>query len=209
LAEETGLIIPIGEWVLRTACAQAKAWHLAGHVGLSVAVNMSAKQFQQQDVPVLVLDVLSKTGLPAQCLELELTESVLMHDTGATVETMRQIKNLGVRLALDDFGTGYSSLSYLKRFPIDVLKIDKSFTFGVTRDDGAASITRAIIAMARSLNMRTVAEGVETREQLQFLGALGCDVMQGFHIARPMPVAQVTSLLDDSLVGLKHLATMS
>ncbi len=199
LAEETGLIIPIGEWVLRTACAQAQAWQQAGHGGLTVAVNMSAKQFQQQDVPLLVREVLSQTGLPAQCLELELTESALMHDTDATVETMRQIKRLGVRLALDDFGTGYSSLSYLKRFPIDVLKIDQSFTFEVTSDDGAASITRAIIAMARSLNMTTVAEGVETKEQLDFLGALGCDVMQGFHISRPLPVGQLTALLGEAL----------
>jgi EAL domain-containing protein (putative c-di-GMP-specific phosphodiesterase class I) len=199
VAEETGLIIPIGEWVLRTACAQAQAWHAGGHTGLCVAVNMSAKQFQQQDVPALVRDVLRCTRLPAQCLELELTESALMHDTDATVETMRQLKNLGVRLALDDFGTGYSSLSYLKRFPIDVLKIDQSFTFEVTSDEGAASITRAIIAMARSLNMTTVAEGVETRKQLEFLGALGCDVMQGFHISRPLPVDQITALLDAAL----------
>ena len=195
VAEETGLIIPIGEWVLRTAVAQAKAWHEAGHIGLSVAVNMSAKQFQQ-DVPALVREVLHDAGLPAHYLELELTESVLMHDTKATIETMRQLKNVGVRLALDDFGTGYSSLSYLKRFPIDVLKIDQSFTFEVTSDDGAASITRAIIAMARSLNMTTVAEGVETCEQLAYLVALGCDVMQGFHISRPVPNEQITALLD-------------
>ena len=199
VAEETGLIISIGEWVLRTACAQARDWHASGHTGLCVAVNMSAKQFQQQDVPALVRDVLRCTRLPAQCLELELTESVLMHNTDSTIETMRQIKNLGVRLAMDDFGTGYSSLSYLKRFPIDVLKIDQSFTFEVTKDEGAASITRAIIAMARSLNMTTVAEGVETKEQLEFLSALGCDVMQGFHISRPLPVGQVTVLLDAGL----------
>lgn len=196
VAEETGLIIQIGEWVLRTATAQAMAWRAGGHTGLGVAVNMSAKQFQQQDVPALVRDVLDRTGLPARCLELELTESALMHDTDAAVETMRQIKTLGVRLALDDFGTGYSSLSYLKRFPIDVLKIDQSFTFEVTSDDGAASITRAIIAMARSLNMTTVAEGVETRAQLEFLGALGCDVMQGYHISRPLPADEMTALLD-------------
>jgi len=197
LAEETGLIIPIGEWVLRTACAQAKAWHAAGHTALSVAVNMSARQFQQQDVPSLVRDVLHGTGLPAQCLELELTESTLLHNTDAVVETMRQLKTFGVRLALDDFGTGYSSLSYLKRFPIDILKIDKSFTFDVTSDEGAASIARAIIAMARSLNMTTVAEGVETIEQLELLSALGCDVMQGYYISRPLPVDQFTALLSD------------
>ncbi len=200
VAEETGLIIPIGEWVLQTAAAQAKAWHAGGHTELCVAVNMSAKQFQQQDVPALVRDVLDRTGLPAQCLELELTESVLMQGTDAAVHTMRQIKALGVRLALDDFGTGYSSLSYLKRFPIDVLKIDQSFTFEVTSDDGAASITRAIIAMARSLNMTTVAEGVETREQLEFLGMLGCDVMQGYHISRPVPASQITAMLEADLL---------
>jgi diguanylate cyclase (GGDEF)-like protein/PAS domain S-box-containing protein len=199
VAEETGLIIAIGEWVLRTACAQARAWHVSGHTGLCVAVNMSAKQFQQQDVPALVRDVLASTRLPAQCLELELTESALMHDTEAALETMRQIKKLGVRLALDDFGTGYSSLSHLKRFPIDVLKIDQSFTFEVTSDEGAASITRAIIAMARSLNLTTVAEGVETQQQLEFLGALRCDVMQGFHISRPLPVGQITALLHAGL----------
>ena len=197
LAEETGLIIPIGEWVLRAACAQAQLWHAAGHADLCVAVNMSAKQFAQQDVPALVRDALRSSGLPAHCLELELTESSLMNNTEAAVETMREIKRLGVRLALDDFGTGYSSLSYLKRFPIDVLKIDQSFTFEVTSDDGAATITRAIIAMARSLNMTTVAEGVETREQLAFLGAAGCDVMQGFHIGRPLPAGQITALLGD------------
>ncbi|MBC7603915.1 MAG: amino acid permease [Ramlibacter sp.] len=200
VAEENGLIIPIGEWVLRTASAQAVKWRAAGHTDLCVAVNMSAKQFQRQDVAALVRDVLHSTGLPAQCLELELTESVLMHDTDAAVEAMRKIKALGVRLALDDFGTGYSSLSYLKRFPIDVLKIDQSFTFEVTSDDGAASITRAIIAMARSLNMTTVAEGVETREQLELLGALGCDVMQGYHISGPLPVNQITALLEADLL---------
>ena len=195
LAEETGLIIPIGEWVLRSAVAQAMAWHAAGFTDLSVAVNMSARQFQQQNVPDLVRDVLQDSGMPPHCLELELTESTLMHDTDAAVATMRQLKRLGVRLALDDFGTGYSSLSYLKRFPIDVLKIDQSFTFDVTTDESAASITRAIIAMARSLGMTTVAEGVETREQMEFLGALGGDVMQGFLISRPLPVDQITALL--------------
>jgi diguanylate cyclase (GGDEF)-like protein/PAS domain S-box-containing protein len=196
LAEETGLIIPIGEWVLRTACAQAQLWHAAGYSGLSVAVNMSARQFQQQDVPALVRSVLSTTGLPARFLELELTESVLMHDTDQVVLTMQEIRQIGVRLALDDFGTGYSSLSYLKRFPIDVLKIDQSFTFDVTLDASTASITRAIIAMAHSLQMTTVAEGVENQTQFDFLGKLGCDVMQGYHIARPMPAIQLTALLD-------------
>jgi diguanylate cyclase (GGDEF)-like protein/PAS domain S-box-containing protein len=199
LAEETGLILPIGEWVLRTACAQAQLWHAAGHLELSVAVNMSARQFQQQDVPALVRNVLADTGLPPRFLELELTESVLMRDTEQVARTMQQIKQIGVRLALDDFGTGYSSLSYLKRFPIDVLKIDQSFSFEVAHDASTASITRAIIDMAHSLQMTTVAEGVESQAQLDFLGGLGCDVMQGYHIARPLPASQVTALLDAEL----------
>ena len=203
LAEETGLILPIGEWVLRTACAQASAWHAAGFNQLSVAVNLSAKQFQQQDIPALVREMLAQHALPAACLELELTESTLMHNTDTTVATMLQLKRLGVRLALDDFGTGYSSLSYLKRFPIDVLKIDKSFVADVPHDDGAGSLTRAIIAMAQSLNMDTVAEGVETAEQHQFLSALQCGTMQGYLFSRPLPVEQVTALLH---AGLPQLA---
>ena len=195
LAEETGLILPIGEWVLRTACAQAKAWHRAGHLGLSMAVNMSARQFQQQDVPSLVHDVLRETGLRPQSLELELTESALMNCTEEAIETMRSLKRLGVRLALDDFGTGYSSLSYLKRFPIDVLKIDKSFTFDVATDEGTASITRAIIAMARTLKMTTVAEGVENEAQFELLAELDCDVMQGYHFSRPLPAEGLGALL--------------
>ncbi len=198
LAEQTGLILPIGEWVLKTACAQAMAWRAVGYAGVSVAVNMSASQFQQQDVPQLVAQVLADSGLPPHCLELELTESVLMRDTAATAQSMQQLKRMGVRLALDDFGTGYSSLSYLKRFPIDVLKIDQSFTAEVTSDDGAASITRAIIAMARSLGMTTVAEGVETQEQLAALAALGCDVMQGYYISYPVPAEQLTAMLGDA-----------
>jgi EAL domain-containing protein (putative c-di-GMP-specific phosphodiesterase class I) len=140
--------------------------------------------------------VLASTPLPPHLLELELTESVLMRDSEAMVQNLHQLKLLGVRLALDDFGTGYSSLSYLKRFPIDVIKIDQSFTFEVCTDDGAASITRAIIAMAQSLKLKTVAEGVETPEQLEFLSALGCDSMQGHYLERPMPGAQMTSYLE-------------
>ena len=160
---------------------------------------MSAKQFQQQDVASLVRHAIASAGLPARFLELEVTESTLMHNTDVITETMRQIKQLGVRLALDDFGTGYSSLGYLRRFPIDVLKIDQSFTSDLPNDEGAMSITRAIIAMAQSLNMTTVAEGVETCEQLECLSTLGCDVMQGYLISRPLPAEQMTALLNGSL----------
>ncbi|CAB3779641.1 putative bifunctional diguanylate cyclase/phosphodiesterase [Pararobbsia alpina] len=194
LAEETGLIIPIGEWVLRTACAQAKAWHDAGHPDLIMAVNVSARQFRQQNVPQLVLSALAESGLAARYLELELTESVLMRDRETAVKALRQLKEIGVVLALDDFGTGYSSLSYLKEFSFDVVKIDRSFICDVTTDDGA-SLARSIIAMAESLHMTTVAEGVETEGQLNFLNTNRCDTMQGYYFSRPLPANEMSALL--------------
>jgi diguanylate cyclase (GGDEF)-like protein/PAS domain S-box-containing protein len=195
LAEETGLIVPLGEWVLKAACAQASKWRAAG-TPLSVAVNMSAKQFLEPDIASFVRKVLDDNALPAHDLELELTESTLMHNTALISETMRDLKAIGVSLALDDFGTGYSSLSYLRRFPIDVLKIDRSFTADVSTDEGAAAITRTIIAMAKALNMTTVAEGVETKAQLDLLVASGCDLVQGYFTGRPMPHREITALLD-------------
>jgi diguanylate cyclase (GGDEF)-like protein len=195
LAEETGLIVPIGEWVLRTACAQLKAWHEAGHVELCVSVNVSARQFQGHDVAAVVRQVLGECGLKGESLELELTESALMLDTDIVLQTLRDLKSTGVQLALDDFGTGYSSLSHLKRFPIDVLKIDQSFTFDLTASAEAASITRAIIAMARSLDMATVAEGVETVEQFNFMVEHQCDRVQGYYFSRPLSVAAMSALL--------------
>jgi len=195
LAEETGLIVPIGEWVLRTACTQLKAWHEEGHAGLPVAVNLSARQFRGHDVAQLVSRVLRECNLPARYLELELTESALMLDTGAVLKSLLELKGMGARLALDDFGTGYSSLSHLNGFPIDVIKIDKSFTLEVTRNESTASITRAIIAMAKSLGMKTVAEGVETEDQLRFMAAHKCDSMQGYYYSRPLSAADMGALL--------------
>jgi EAL domain-containing protein (putative c-di-GMP-specific phosphodiesterase class I) len=195
LAEETGLIVPIGEWVLRTACAQAVVWQAAGHRDLRMAVNLSARQFRQQDMAALVRDVLAETGLDAKHLELELTESVLMKDPELVAQTLRQLKEIGVSLSLDDFGTGYSSLSYLKRFPIDVVKIDRAFVRDVTVSSDDAALTLAIIAMARSLNMSTVAEGVETLGQLSFLIRNRCDAMQGYHFSRALPVDETSALL--------------
>ena len=195
LAEETGLIVPIGEWVLRTACAQAVVWQAAGYRDLPMAVNLSARQFRQQDMAALVHDVLAETGLDAQHLELELTESVLMKDPDLVAQTLRQLKAIGVRLSLDDFGTGYSSLSYLKRFPIDVVKIDRAFVRDVTVSADDAALARAIIAMARSLNMSTVAEGVETLGQLSFLIRNHCDAMQGYHFSRALPADEMSALL--------------
>jgi EAL domain-containing protein (putative c-di-GMP-specific phosphodiesterase class I) len=195
LAEETGLISPIGEWALRTACAQAVAWHTSGHRQLSIAVNLSPRQFLQRDMASFVRDVLATTGLGAEFLELELTESLLMEDSGAAVESLRRLKAVGVGLSLDDFGTGYSSLRYLKRFPIDVVKIDRSFVCDVTSNADGASLTKTIIAMAKSLKLKTIAEGAETRAQLSFLRRNGCDAIQGYYFSRPLPVEDVVAFL--------------
>jgi diguanylate cyclase (GGDEF)-like protein/PAS domain S-box-containing protein len=194
-AEESGLVVPIGEWVLREACAQLKRWHVAGHAELTVAVNLSARQFRQQDLPALVHDVLAESGLDPARLELEVTESALMHDSDVVVRELRQLSELGVTIALDDFGTGYSSLSYLKRFPIDSVKIDRAFLCDVTHRADAAALTQAIIAMARSLGMQTIAEGVETEGQLRFLRTHGCDAMQGYLFSAPLSAAHMADLL--------------
>ncbi|MDP3842590.1 MAG: EAL domain-containing protein [Oxalobacteraceae bacterium] len=199
LAEETRLIVPIGEWVLRTACAQTRKWHDMGFDDLSVAVNLSARQFEQQDIAQLVRQVLAETGLAARHLELELTESVLMSDSDVMLKALHEIKELGVVLTLDDFGTGYSSLSYLKRFPIDVLKIDRSFIRNVTTDVDDASLTKGIILLAQSLKMKTVAEGVETQGQLGFLSANKCDAVQGFYFSRPVTADALSAMLQSNL----------
>jgi diguanylate cyclase (GGDEF)-like protein len=192
LAEETGLIAPIGRWVLRTACRQLQAWHAAGHTRLVMAVNLSARQFLTQDIPELVREALEEHALPARALELELTETALMHNADAVRATLQALKDLGVVLSLDDFGTGYSSLNHLRRFPIDAIKIDKSFTAEMATSDDTTAIVRAIVAMARSLGVQTVAEGVENEAQMRFLAALQCDRVQGYHLGRPQPAAELT-----------------
>lgn len=195
LAEEAGLIIPIGEWVLRTACQQAHIWRDAG-CGLSrMGVNISVLQFMQPGFPELVALILEETGLDADALELEITESLLMKDPDGATRTLQSLKALGVQLAIDDFGTGYSSLSRLKQLPLDRLKIDKAFVQEVnTRPDDAA-ITTAVIAMAASMGLRVIAEGVENEAQLRFLKAKHCDEIQGYYLSRPLPVEQMTALL--------------
>ncbi len=194
VAEDTGLIVPLGEWVLRQACVQAKAWQ-AHSPGVRVAVNLSPRQFRQKHLVAMVVQALRDSGLPPHLLELELTEGMLLHHADDTVQTLAQLGTMGVHLAIDDFGTGYSSLAYLKRFPIHSLKIDRSFIKDLHDDRDDAAIVTAIIAMARGLGLRVVAEGVETAQQQAFLQALACEMAQGFHFGRPMPAADFTARL--------------
>ncbi len=186
LAEDTGLIVPLGEWVLRAACAQSKAWHEDGLASLRVAVNLSARQFEQPDLLEMIARVLAETGLNPRCLELELTESSVMKNAEASARVLREMKRMGIQVSIDDFGTGYSSLSYLNRFPLDKLKIDQSFVRRMLANESDAAIVRAVITLAHSLKLKVVAEGVETKEQLAFLHLLKCDEMQGYLFSRPL-----------------------
>jgi diguanylate cyclase (GGDEF)-like protein len=201
VAEETGLIVPIGEWVLRTACAQARAWQAEGAPRVAVSVNLSARQFKHHDLTAVVRRVLEETGLEPRLLELEVTETLLMEDTVRTVAVLRALREHGVTISLDDFGTGYSSLGYLKRFPIDAIKLDKSFVRDAVTDAQSGAITTAIIELGHSLGLAVVAEGVETEEQLAYLAARECDVVQGFLFGRPMPA----HLIPHALVGAPEI----
>jgi diguanylate cyclase (GGDEF)-like protein/PAS domain S-box-containing protein len=206
IAEETGLIIPIGEWVLASACRQARSWIDAGFTSLCVAVNISGCQFKQGNLANLVRQVLEETGLDPANLELELTESILMDNAESAVNMLKELKTLGVNLAIDDFGTGYSSLTYLKHFPIDRLKIDQMFIRNITTDANDASISKAIIAMAHSLRMDVIAEGVETKEQKEFLAAHDCFEMQGYYFCRPVSAEIICHMLENgSMTGNMHL----
>ncbi len=195
LAEETGLIVEIGEWVIDQACAQIKAWQDEGLPDITVAVNLSARQFQQENLAKIVDQALRLNEVAARCLELEVTESAVMQDPDKTVAILHELKRIGVHLSLDDFGTGYSSLNYLKRFPIDILKIDQSFVRDIITDPDSAAIAVTIISLAHSLRRRVVAEGVETEAQLDFLRRRRCDEMQGYHFSRPLPAEEFARLL--------------
>ncbi|MBT8136042.1 MAG: EAL domain-containing protein [Gammaproteobacteria bacterium] len=190
LAEETGLIAPIGEWVLAQACHQTALWHQSGFDGLTIAVNLSERQFRRNNLLQVVANALRASGMSPDFLDLELTESIIMQNAAATIETLEALKLMGIKISVDDFGTGYSSLSYLKRFPIDVLKVDGSFIREVATNTDDAAITSAIIAMARSLKLDVIAEGVETIEQMEFLRGQGCHRMQGYMFGRPMSAEQ-------------------
>ncbi|MGH8688794.1 MAG: putative bifunctional diguanylate cyclase/phosphodiesterase [Burkholderiales bacterium] len=194
IAEETGLIVPIGEWVLRTACAQAVAWEREG-LALTMAVNLSPRQFRQTNLAGVVAAILAQTGLRAGWLEVEITESTAMTNPRQAVAAMRELRRLGVQLAVDDFGTGYSSLNYLKRFPLHRLKIDRSFVKDIGADSHDEAIIAATVALARSMKLKITAEGVENEVQLDFLARAGCDDYQGFHFSRPLPAQELRALL--------------
>ncbi|MGF6152130.1 GGDEF/EAL domain-containing response regulator [Pseudomonas fluorescens] len=198
VAEDSGLIVPLSKWVLTQACQQARAWQLAGLPAISMSVNVSAIDFRQNDFVDGIVQILELTGLDPTLLELEITESVLMQNVEATVQTLHAIKALGVRLAIDDFGTGYSSLSYLRRFPVDVLKIDQSFIRGLSSENNDAALVSAIISLGKSLNLNIIAEGVETLEQLDFLKALQCEEGQGYFFSKAVLPQEFVQLLTDS-----------
>ena len=193
--EETGLIVPVGEWVIASVCAQISNWQRAGIKRLPVAVNLSARQFRHNDVDAVISSILTASATDPELLEVELTESTLMNDSEAAIQSLRNLKSRGIRVAVDDFGTGYSSLKYLKHFAIDYLKIDRGFIRDISSDPDSAEIAIAITNLAHSLKLKVIAEGVETREQLEFLQANGCDEMQGAYYSEPLPVEQITDAL--------------
>jgi EAL domain-containing protein (putative c-di-GMP-specific phosphodiesterase class I) len=193
--EENGLILPVGEWVVEEACRQLKAWIEQGLGGLTASINISARQLQDKGIERKIADIVSSCSLDPSRIELELTESVLMNKPDEVAVLLTRIKQCGMRISVDDFGTGYSSLSYLKRFPLDVLKIDRSFVKDMLDNPEDVMIIRAIVALARSLKLRTVAEGVETEEQFSLLARLGCDEYQGYLVSPPLPGNQLAAML--------------
>ncbi len=206
IAEANGAIVPIGEWVLRTACAQNRAWQLAGFTPIRISVNLSARQFEQPYLVEIISQILEETGLKASDLELEVTESFLMSDIERSVKTLKQLRELGIWLALDDFGTGYSSLNYLKRFPVNILKIDRSFVQDIMSNPDSVAVTNAIIALAKSLRLSITAEGVETQEQLEYLKMQGCDEGQGYYFSCPVPADIIAPMLQNSSQQIETIA---
>jgi EAL domain-containing protein (putative c-di-GMP-specific phosphodiesterase class I) len=195
MAEESGLIVPIGDWVLHEACRQNKAWQNAGLPPIHVCVNVSARQFKERNLVGRVVDALKDSGLNAKYLELEVTESLIMQDVELAVATMEELQGLGVQLSIDDFGTGYSSLSALKNFPVARLKIDKSFIDGLPADESDKAVAGAVISLGQKLNLKVIAEGVETNAQVAFLRENHCDEMQGYHFSRPVTAGEIEKLL--------------
>ena len=198
IAEESGLIAPIGEWVLREACTQCKQWHEEGFTDLSVSVNISPQQFHKQNLEEVIRTILAETGLPPYSLDLELTESTIMKQPEEAAIVLKNLKGLGISISIDDFGTGFSSLSYLKNFPIDVLKIDKSFIMNLEMDEANLAITDAVISLARTLKLKVVAEGVETFEQFKYLQSGNCDSAQGYYIGKPVEINSIKEIIYDN-----------
>ncbi|HLS53302.1 MAG TPA: EAL domain-containing protein, partial [Tissierellaceae bacterium] len=196
IAEESGIINDIGEWVLKEACKQNKSWQDKGLAHIKVSVNVSAMQFEQEDFVATVEEVLFETGMDPKYLELEITETNIMDNVVEKMDKMKELKDLGISISIDDFGTGYSSLAYFTRFPIDTLKIDKSFISGMLKDENSETIVKTIINMGKSINLKLVAEGVETEEQLERLEEMGCDKIQGYLISKPLESKKIVELFN-------------
>ena len=194
LAEETGLIIPIGEWILETVCMQINHWLKQGYIVPKVAINLSGRQFRDKELVKNIAHILDKNGVSAEYISLEITESMLINDIEKTVETLTRMNEMGIQISIDDFGTGYSSLSYLKRFPIQTLKIDRSFVRDIVTDKNDLTIVTAIIAMAHSLEMKVIAEGIETKDQLKFLIEKECNYYQGYYFSKPVEAEKIENL---------------
>jgi predicted signal transduction protein with EAL and GGDEF domain len=209
VAEESRLILPIGDWVLRTACAQMREWRDRGLDLPRLSINLSPRQFQQQDLVDTVRRVLEETRLEAKALDIEITEGTAMANAEATIETLHALRELGCSISIDDFGTGYSSLSYLKRFPITCVKIDGAFVRDLTRNEGDAAIVTAVIAIARSLKLRVIAEGVETEEQLTFLRRRRCDAAQGYYFSRPVAAEGLEDYVGERRTPLRAVPRLS
>jgi EAL domain-containing protein (putative c-di-GMP-specific phosphodiesterase class I) len=201
ILEDTGLILPVGEWVIGDVCRQLKTWQAQGMAVQPVAINLSARQLQQADLAGAVERIVARAGVDPALLEFELTESMLMANPEAAVEILARIKALGMRLSVDDFGTGYSSLAYLKRFPLDALKIDRTFVRDLPDDPDDAAITKAVIRLAHSLSLKVVAEGVENVDQLRELEQYGCDQIQGYYVSRPVPAQACEALLTGAAIA--------
>ncbi|MCW8888543.1 MAG: GGDEF domain-containing phosphodiesterase, partial [Gammaproteobacteria bacterium] len=204
IAEETGFILAIGQWVLERAVEQTIKWQDMGYENLIISVNVSVRQLEEPDFSLLLRHILKKLPLAPEKLELEVTETMVMHDPKTMIAILNEVKEVGVELALDDFGTGHSSLAYLQRFPFDKLKIDRSFIKNVDNSEDSAAIAKTIGAMARSLHLDLIAEGVETQEQVDFLIDCGCDAIQGFYFSRPVPAAEFEKLLANSAINSKN-----
>jgi len=197
IAEDTGVIEPVGDWVLSKACECLSELRARGHTGMRVSVNLSARQFSQSNLHQTIVDILHRTQIPPSALELELTESSLLEDAGQSIDTLKTLREIGVELSIDDFGTGYSSLSRLRRLPLSRIKIDKSFVFGLPNNQDDCSITRAIVSMAHDLGLEVVSEGVETKAQAEFLDQINCDLLQGYYLGRPMPFKKFSQKIED------------